>query len=53
MNYRASTGLYSLSLGLEPFRLYRVEYAVSGAGMGQRGAVRVAFDPGWTEADRE
>lgn len=53
MNYRATAGLYSLSLGLEPFRLYRIEYSVSGAGLGQRGAVRVAFDPGWIERDRE
>jgi len=54
MNDRASVGLYSLSLGLEPLRLYRVEYSIAGAGMGRPGAVRAVFDPGWTdEQDRE
>lgn len=47
INERATAGLYSLSLGLEPLQVFRLEYSVSGAGLGPPGAVQVFFDPGW------
>lgn len=39
--------LHALSVGLEPFRITRVQYVVSGAGKGGIGDVHFTFDPGW------
>jgi cellulose synthase (UDP-forming) len=45
---RGTEGLYALSIGLEPFRIARVEYSVSGAGMNEYGRMHFRLDPGWT-----
>lgn len=47
LHSRAVDGFYSLSLGLEPLQLFRLEYSVSGAGLGPPGSVRTVFDPQW------
>ena len=47
LNERAVPGFYSLSLGLEPLQIFRLEYWVAGAGLGSAGAVRTVFDPQW------
>ncbi|MFC2969127.1 glycosyltransferase [Acidimangrovimonas pyrenivorans] len=44
---RGSEGLYALAIGLEPFHIVRLEYAVSGAGSAGRGHLVFLFDPGW------
>ncbi|WP_082181885.1 glycosyltransferase family 2 protein [Aestuariivita boseongensis] len=43
---RSLISLHALSLGLEPLQIVRIEFAVSGAGMGT-GNVQPVFDPGW------
>lgn len=47
LDARAAEGLYSLSLGLDPVQVFRLEYSVSGAGLGPPGQVRIVFDPVW------
>lgn len=47
VSQRGVEGLYVLSMGLEPFRLARAEYAVSGAGMSDSRRIFFQFDPGW------
>ncbi|SFJ22232.1 glycosyltransferase [Celeribacter neptunius] len=42
-------GLYALSINSGPLQVTKVEYVVSGAGMGQPGEVRVSFEPKWRE----
>lgn len=44
---RGVESLYALSIGLEPFRIARAEYSVSGAGMNDYRRVHFRFDPGW------
>ena len=41
------TTIGRLSIGLEPFRIARAEYAVSGAGMSNGNQIHYQFDPGW------
>lgn len=45
--YRAEEGLQALLYGLEPVRLTKEEYVVSGAGMGTAGEVRLRFEADW------
>ncbi len=47
VNQRGIESLYVLSIGLEPFRIARAEYAVSGAGMNKGNRIYYQFDPGW------
>ena len=47
VNERGIESLYVLSIGLEPFRIARAEYAVSGAGMSNGNQIHYQFDPGW------
>lgn len=44
---RGVESLHALAVGLEPFRITRAEYPVSGAGGGSRDQVFFRFDPGW------
>ena len=44
---RGTESLFALSIGLEPFRIARVEYSVSGAGMDDGQRMFYRFDPGW------
>lgn len=45
---RAPESIHALAFGLEPLRLTRAEYVVSGAGSNSGGAtIRFRFDPGW------
>ncbi|MDQ2090283.1 glycosyltransferase [Marimonas arenosa] len=46
---RGEQSLHALAVGLEPMQLARVEYVVSGAGIGGPGDVRVTFRPTWIE----
>jgi cellulose synthase (UDP-forming) len=47
VTFRGAESLFALSIGLEPFRLARAEYAVSGAGAGGQETIFYRFDPGW------
>ena len=48
LGLRATESIHALAFGLEPLRITRVEYAVSGAGSESGApAVRFRFDPGW------
>lgn len=44
---RAAESAHALAIGLEPLKLTRIEYSVSGAGGGQAGDVRYRFDIRW------
>lgn len=44
---RGVESLYALSIGLEPIRIARAEFSVSGAGMNEYKRVHFRFDPGW------
>ena len=44
---RGKIGLYVVAIGLEPVQLVRVQYVVSGAGMGAPGTLNLTFDPSW------
>ncbi|MGB3146491.1 MAG: N-acetylglucosaminyltransferase, partial [Paracoccaceae bacterium] len=44
---RGTESLYALSVGLEPVRIARAEYSVSGAGMNNYKRIHYRFDPGW------
>ncbi|AZO15760.1 glycosyltransferase [Mesorhizobium sp. M2A.F.Ca.ET.043.05.1.1] len=48
---RGLEGLYGLQQGAGGFRVVRIAYVISGAGMGDIGSRRFYFDPGW-EAPR-
>ncbi len=41
----------ALSTGLEPYKIVREVYPVSGAGMNKAGNVLLIFDPGWVSTD--
>ncbi len=44
---RTEESLQALLYGMEPARLTKAEYVVSGAGMGTAGEVRLRFEPDW------
>ena len=44
---RGEESLQALAVGFEPAGLSKVEYVVSGAGMGRPGDIRVHFWPDW------
>lgn len=44
---RGTESLYALSVGLEPIRIARAEYAASGAGMNNTNRIHYLLDPGW------
>lgn len=46
---RGAESVFALMVGLESVRLTKVEYVVSGAGMGAPGQVRYRVSPGWTD----
>ena len=50
---RGKIGLYALAIGIEPLQLMRVQYVVSGAGMGAPGTLYLTFDPGWKTPEQE
>ncbi|MCA0045101.1 glycosyltransferase [Celeribacter litoreus] len=53
---RGAESLRYLAIGVAPIQLTRVEYVVSGAGMGQRGDVHIRFSPNvsdWFSNQRE
>ncbi|MDP2063788.1 MAG: glycosyltransferase [Phaeovulum sp.] len=48
LGMRATESVHALAFGLEPLRITRAEYAVSGAGSSAAGpAIRFRFDLGW------
>jgi len=48
LGLRATESIHALAFGLEPLRITRAEYVVSGAGSEAGGpSVRFRFDPGW------
>lgn len=53
---RGEASLRALAAGLQPLKLVRVEYVVSGAGMGKAGDVRIRFAPvlfDWSHVEKE
>ncbi|MFT6649881.1 glycosyltransferase family 2 protein [Pseudophaeobacter arcticus] len=50
---RGLESIASLSDGLQPYRVVREVYSVSGAGMGGADNVVFIFDPGWIVAERK
>ncbi|CUH67529.1 Cellulose synthase 1 [Thalassovita gelatinovora] len=48
---RGQESLHALAVGLQPMKVVKVEYIVSGAGMGNaEHSVRLTYLPGWAEA---
>ncbi len=45
LGHRGLESSYALTLGLEPYALFKVQYAVAGAGMGGAGQTILLFDP--------
>lgn len=45
---RGNESLHALLVGLKPLHLTRVEYLVSGAGIGAAGKAKFRISPGWT-----
>ena len=48
LTLRGEESLHALAVGLEPLHLSKVEYVVSGAGMGRPGEVRIRF---WSDME--
>ncbi|RAZ84663.1 N-acetylglucosaminyltransferase [Mesorhizobium hawassense] len=44
---RGLEGIYGLQQGAGGFRIVRIAYVISGAGMGDIGSRKLYFDPGW------
>ncbi|NIZ12731.1 glycosyltransferase [Phaeobacter sp. HF9A] len=49
IGHRGLESSYALSLGLDPYALFKEQYAVAGAGMGGAGKTILLFDPHWNE----
>lgn len=51
LSLRSQESLHALAVGLEPVGITKVEYLVSGAGLGASGGVRSTFQPFWGGAN--